>query len=200
MRFKNYFNNLEKYWSANFLALISVAFLFSFITWALINLVIFAFHSTSFSEYCKLAAEKYSLYSPIYPIIFFPVSCILSAGVSIFYIFIIISKKKWFSIANILPIIIIWIKFFAEMQGTINSSGCLVSFIFFPMTILGSLISIGIYLILLLLELIPKFRVPLSPVSQNNIFKKYIRVFYCFYFVIMCSIIYVIGLIIKYCA
>ena len=195
MKFKNYFNNLEKYWSANFLALISVAFLFSFITWALINLVIFAFHSTSFSEYCKLAAEKYSLYSPIYPIIFFPVSCILSAGVSIFYIFIIISKKKWFSIASILPIIIIWSKFFAEMQDIITYPGDFVIFLFLPMTILGFLISIGIYIILLLLELIPKFRVPLSPVSQNSIFKKYIRVFYCFYFVIMCSILYAIQLL-----
>ena len=127
-------------------------------------------------------------------------SFLISVCISISYLFVIISKKRWSILIGIFFIIIFLSIFFVSLYESFTLLGFLIPWCFLPMTVVTVLISIGIYLILLLLELIPKFRVPLSPVSQNSIFKKYIRIFYCFYFVIMCSFIYVIGLIIKYCA
>ena len=70
MKFNNYFNNLARYWSANFLALLSSTFLLSFITWLFVTLVELGFKATSFSEYIKLADLTCPLYSPVYSIIF----------------------------------------------------------------------------------------------------------------------------------
>ena len=201
MKFKNYFNNLEKYWSANFLALLSSTFLLFFTIWAFITLVGLAFQAASFSEFLELVDKICPLYNPIYLIIFFPISCSLAAYFSIFYIFIIISRKKWYIIVSILPIIIFLSKFLVKYKDFIEGTGFgdIVAFYLLPMTILGILISTGIYLFLLLLELIPKFRVPQSLVSQNKIFKKYIRVFYWFYFVITCTIICTVFYILFMC-
>ena len=191
MEFKNYFNNLEKYWSANFLALISSTFLLTFIIWILVNLVGLAFQAESFSKYIETVDKIYPLYSPIYLIIFFPASCYLSVRIFIFYIFIIISRKNWHIIASLLPIIIFFVKFFIETKDIMLGTGfgTMVFFYLLPITIIGIIISIGIYLILLLLELIPKFRVPQALVSQNIIFKKYVSFFYWLYLIIVCAII-----------
>lgn len=200
MKIKNYFNNLEKYWSANFLALLSSVFLLSFIVGMLINLVDLSSQVMSFSEYIELVDRKFPLYSPIYSIIFFPVSCFLSVRIFIFYLFIIISKKKWCIIVSILPILFFLSKFFVENRGAMEGTGFgdMVFFYLLPMSVVAFLISIGIYLILLLLELIPKFRVPQSLVSQTGIFKKYIRVFYWLYFIIICHIICILIYLITY--
>lgn len=186
MKFKNYFKNLERYWSANFLALLSSTFLLTFIIWNLINLVSFAFQAASFSEYLKLICQTYLYGIEGLIMVFFPVACYLSACISIFYIFIIIAKKKWCIILSILPILIFFSKFFAETKDVITSPGFgdIIFFYLMPMTVLEVLISIGIYFILLLLELIPKFRVPQSLVSQNRIYKIFIQVFYWLYFII----------------
>ena len=197
MKIKEYFKNLPEKWSAVFLASISSTFLLPFITWLLITLVKLGFKATSFSEYIKLADLTCPLYSPVYSIIFFPISCYILVHIFIFYIFIIVSKKKWCIIISILSILFLVSKIFIENKDMIGDSGFgdFVFFYLFPMTIIGVLISIGIYLILLLLELIPKFRVPQSPISQSNIFKNYIRFFYVFYFVIICTIIHFIKLL-----
>ena len=197
MKIKEYFKNLPEKWSAVFLASISSTFLLPFITWLLITLVKLGFKATSFSEYIKLADLTCPLYSPVYSIIFFPISCYILVHIFIFYIFIIVSKKKWCIIVSILSILFFVSKIFIEYKNIMGNTGFgdFVFFYLFPMTIIGVLISIGIYLILLLLELIPKFRVPQSPISQSNIFKKYIRFFYVFYFVIICTIIHFIKLL-----
>ena len=197
MKIKEYFKNLPEKWSAVFLASISSTFLLSFITWLLVTLVKLGFKATSFSYYIKLADLTCPLYSPVYSIIFFPISCYILVHIFIFYIFIIVSKKKWCIIISILSILFLVSKIFIENKDMIGDSGFgdFVFFYLFPMTIIGVLISIGIYLILLLLELIPKFRVPQSPISQSNIFKNYIRFFYVFYFVIICTIIHFIKLL-----
>ena len=197
MKIKEYFKNLPEKWSAVFLASISSTFLLSFITWLLVTLVKLGFKAASFSEYIKLADLTCPLYSPVYSIIFFPISCYILVHIFIFYIFIIIFKKKWCIIISILSILFFVSKIFIENKDMIGDSGFgdFVFFYLFPMTIIGVLISIGIYLILLLLELIPKFRVPQSPISQSNIFKNYIRFFYVFYFVIICTIIHFIKLL-----
>ncbi len=197
MKIKEYFKNLPEKWSAVFLASISSTFLLSFITWLLVTLVKLGFKAASFSEYIKLADLTCPLYSPVYSIIFFPISCYILVHIFIFYIFIIVSKKKWCIIISILSILFFVSKIFIENKDMIGDSGFgdFVFFYLFPMTIIGVLISIGIYLILLLLELIPKFRVPQSPISQSNIFKNYIRFFYVFYFVIICTIIHFIKLL-----
>ena len=197
MKIKEYFKNLPQRWSAVFLALLSSTFLLSFITWLFITLVELGFKAASFSEYIKLANLTCPLYSPVYSIIFFPISCYILVHIFIFYIFIIVSKKKWCIIVSILSILFFVSKIFIEYKNIMGNTGFgdFVFFYLFPMTIIGVLISIGIYLILLLLELIPKFRVPQSPISQSNIFKKYIRFFYVFYFVIICTIIHFIKLL-----
>lgn len=191
MRFKNYFNNLEKYWSANFLALLSSTFFLSFILWLLVNLVSLSFETTNLSEYIEFVTKLFS-YGISNTIIFFPISCFLLVRIFIFYIFIIISKQKWCIIASILAILIFLSKFFVDYKDFTKGTGFgdIVFFYLLPLTVLGTLISIGIYLILLLLELIPKFRVPSSLVLQNSIFKTYIRIFYRFYFVIILAILY----------
>ena len=197
MKIKEYFKNLPERWSAVFLALLSSTFLLSFITWLFVALVELGFKAASFSEYIKLADLTCPLYSPVYSIIFFPISCYILVHIFIFYIFIIVSKKKWCIIVSILSILFFVSKIFIEYKNIMGNTGFgdFVFFYLFPMTIIGVLISIGIYLILLLLELIPKFRVPQSPISQSNIFKKYIRFFYIFYFVIICTIIHFIKLL-----
>ncbi len=197
MKIKEYFKNLPERWSAIFLALLSSTFLLSFITWLFVTLVELGFKAASFSEYIKLADLTCPLYSPVYSIIFFPISCYILVHIFIFYIFIIVSKKKWCIIVSILSILFFVSKIFIEYKNIMGNTGFgdFVFFYLFPMTIIGVLISIGIYLILLLLELIPKFRVPQSPISQSNIFKKYIRFFYIFYFVIICTIIHFIKLL-----
>ena len=197
MKIKEYFKNLPEKWSAVFLASISSTFLLPFITWLLITLVKLGFKATSFSEYIKLADLTCPLYSPVYSIIFFPISCYILVHIFIFYIFIIVSKKKWCIIVSILSILFFVSKIFIEYKNIMGNTGFgdFVFFYLFPMTIIGVPISIGIYLILLLLELIPKFRVPQSPISQSNIFKNYIRFFYVFYFVIICTIIHFIKLL-----
>ena len=191
MKFKNYFNNLEKYWSANFLALLSSTFLVSFTIWVFVNLVSLAFQATSFSEFLELVSNSFS-FGPIYPIVFFPLSCLLSAYFSIFYILVIISKKKWCILVCTLSIIIIWCYFFTKYQELLkfeNGAGDLIFFYFFPASIIALLISMGLYIILLLLELIPKFRTPQSILSKNIIFKKYIKVSYWLYLLLICDII-----------
>ncbi len=103
-------------------------------------------------------------------------------------------EKKWCTIVSILFILIFVSKFSIENKDIMENTG-FGDFVFFyllPMTILEIFISIGIYLILLLLELIPKFRVPQSPVSQSSIFKKYIQFFYWLYFVIILVILAII--------
>lgn len=193
MKMKNYFNNLEKYWSANFLALIASVFFVSFILWILVHFVDLSFNVGSFSEYIELLKKSLS-YGIGYSIIFFPLSCCISAFVSIFYIFIIISRKKWCIVISLLTILIFLSKFIIENKDIMESTGFgdVVFFYLLPMSIIGILISIGIYLILLLLELIPKFRVPQSLFSQNSIFKKYIRIFYWCYFIIIFLILYIL--------
>ena len=191
MKIKEYFKNLPERWSAVFLALLSSTFLLSFVTWLFVALVELGFKAASFSEYFKLVSKllPYGIFTLI---IFFPVTCYILVHIFIFYIFIIISKKAWFTTASILTIIIYWSNYFAEMQEVLTNPGMFTAFFFFPMTLIGVPISIGIYLILLLLELIPKFRVPQSPVSQSSIFKKYIQFFYWLYFVIILVILAII--------
>ncbi len=192
MKFKNYFNNLEKYWSANFLALLAFTFFFFVITRIVINIVYFAFQATNFSEYIELLDKSY-LFGIEYPTFFFSITCFLSACISIFYIFIVISPQKWLINVSAFLILIFWCIFFVHIHEISKAPFVILSvfiaLIFVPMTFFSVLISIGIYLALLFLELIPKFKVPQSIISQNSIFKKYIRVFYCLYFVIICAII-----------
>ena len=195
MKIKEYFKNLPQKWSANFLALLSSTFLLSFVTWLFVALVELGFKAASFSEYIKLADLTCPLYSPVYSIIFFPISCYILVHIFIFYIFIIISKKTWLTTVSILTIIIYWSNYFAGMQEILTDPGIYAAFLFLPMTIIGVPILIGIYLILLLLELIPKFRVPQSPVSQSSIFKKYVRIFYWFCIVIILVIFVIVNYI-----
>ena len=191
MKIKEYFKNLPERWSAVFLALLSSTFLLSFVTWLFVALVELGFKAVSFSEYFKLVSKllPYGIFTLI---IFFPVACYILVHIFIFYIFIIISKKKWLTTVSILTIIIYWSNYFAEMQEILTDPGIYAAFLFLPMTAIGIPISIGIYLILLLLELIPKFRVPQSPVSQSSIFKKYVRIFYWFCIVIILIILAII--------
>ena len=191
MKIKEYFKNLPEKWSAVFLALLSSTFLLSFITWLFVALVELGFKAASFSEYFKLVSKllPYGIFTLI---IFFPVACYILVHIFIFYIFIIISKKKWLTTVSILTIIIYWSNYFAEMQEILTDPGIYAAFLFLPMTAIGIPILIGIYLILLLLELIPKFRVPQSPVSQSSIFKKYVRIFYWFCIVIILVIFVIV--------
>ena len=194
MKIKEYFKNLPERWSSVFLALLSSTFLLSFVTWLFVALVELGFKAASFSEYFKLVSKllPYGIFTLI---IFFPVTCYILVHIFIFYIFIIISKKAWFTTASILTIIIYWSNYFAEMQEVLTNPGMFTAFFFFPMTLIGVPILIGIYLILLLLELIPKFRVPQSPVSQSSIFKKYVRIFYWFCIVIILVIFVIVNYI-----
>ena len=191
MKIKEYFKNLPERWSAVFLALLSSTFLLSFVTWLFVALVELGFKAASFSEYFKLVSKllPYGIFTLI---IFFPVACYILVHIFIFYIFIIISKKTWLTTVSILTIIIYWSNYFAGMQEILTDPGIYAAFLFLPMTIIGVPILIGIYLILLLLELIPKFRVPQSPVSQSSIFKKYVRIFYWFCIVIILVILAII--------
>ena len=193
MKIKEYFKNLPERWSAVFLALLSSTFLLSFVTWLFVALVELGFKAASFSEYFKLVSKllPYGIFTLI---IFFPAACYILVHIFIFYIFIIISKKKWCTIVSILFILIFVSKFSIENKDIMENTG-FGDFVFFyllPMTILEIFISIGIYLILLLLELIPKFRVPQSPISQSSIFKKYVRIFYWFCIVIILIILAII--------
>ena len=191
MKIKEYFKNLPERWSAVFLALLSSTFLLSFITWLFVALVELGFKAASFSEYFKLVSKllPYGIFTLI---IFFPAACYILVHIFIFYIFIIISKKKWLTTVSILTIIIYWSNYFAGMQEILTDPGIYAAFLFLPMTAIGIPILIGIYLILLLLELIPKFRVPQSPVSQSSIFKKYVRIFYWFCIVIILVIFVIV--------
>ena len=194
MKIKEYFKNLPERWSAVFLALLSSTFLLSFVTWLFVALVELGFKAASFSEYFKLVSKllPYGIFTLI---IFFPVACYILVHIFIFYIFIIISKKTWLTTVSILTIIIYWSNYFAGMQEILTDPGIYAAFLFLPMTIIGVPILIGIYLILLLLELIPKFRVPQSPVSQSSIFKKYVRIFYWFCIVIILVIFVIVNYI-----
>lgn len=194
MKIKEYFKNLPEKWSAIFLASISSTFLLSFISWLIVILIDRGFRATSFSEYFELVSKAFP-YGFCYPEIFFPISCYLFVYIFIFYILIIISKKKWCTIVSILFILIFVCKPSIEIKDLIESTGFgdISIFYLLPLAILEILISIGIYLILLLLELIPKFRVPQSPVSQSSIFKKYIKFFYWLYFVIILVVLYPIS-------
>ena len=194
MKIKEYFKNLPERWSAVFLALLSSTFLLSFVTWLFVALVELGFKAASFSEYFKLVSKllPYGIFTLI---IFFPVACYILVHIFIFYIFIIISKKTWLTTVSILTIIIYWNNYFAGMQEILTDPGIYAAFLFLPMTIIGVPILIGIYLILLLLELIPKFRVPQSPVSQSSIFKKYVRIFYWFCIVIILVIFVIVNYI-----
>ncbi len=191
MKIKEYFKNLPERWSAVFLALLSSTFLLSFVTWLFVALVELGFKAASFSEYFKLVSKllPYGIFTLI---IFFPVACYILVHIFIFYIFIIISKKTWLTTVSILTIIIYWSNYFAGMQEILTDPGIYAAFLFLPMSAIGIPILIGIYLILLLLELIPKFRVPQSPVSQSSIFKKYVRIFYWFCIVIILVILAII--------
>ncbi len=194
MKIKEYFKNLPERWSAVFLALLSSTFLLSFVTWLFVALVELGFKAASFSEYFKLVSKllPYGIFTLI---IFFPVACYILVHIFIFYIFIIISKKTWLTTVSILTIIIYWSNYFAGMQEILTDPGIYAAFLFLPMSAIGIPILIGIYLILLLLELIPKFRVPQSPVSQSSIFKKYVRIFYWFCIVIILVIFVIVNYI-----
>ena len=194
MKIKEYFKNLPQKWNAVFLALLSSTFLLSFVTWLFVALVELGFKAASFLEYFKLVSKllPYGIFTLI---IFFPVACYILVHIFIFYIFIIISKKTWLTTVSILTIIIYWSNYFAGMQEILTDPGIYAAFLFLPMTIIGVPILIGIYLILLLLELIPKFRVPQSPVSQSSIFKKYVRIFYWFCIVIILVIFVIVNYI-----
>jgi len=200
MKFKEYFNNLEKYWSANFLALLSSVFCLFFVTRTVMIFIYYFFQAVNFSEYIELVCKTYP-FGLFYSVIFFPASCFLAVYISIFYIFVIISQKRWFIFVSVLLILISGSKYFALNDVVVNApfgSGLHILFYYIPMTIVTMLISIGIYIVLLLLELIPKFRVPKSIVSQNNIFKKYVQIFYWIYFILVCDIIYILIYVITY--
>ena len=196
MKIKNYFNNLEKYWSANFLALISSTFLLTFIIWILVNLVGSTFQAESFSKYVEIISNLFLFY-PLCILLIFPFSYFLFIFITIFYLFAIIFKKQWCIILGIVLGIISNFILLSIFFRIIGKAGAYVGLFILPLcitiTFIGILISIGLYPILLLLELIPKFRIPKSLISQNNIFKIYIRIFYLFYFVMIWSIFYSIN-------
>ena len=196
MKIKNYFNNLEKYWSANFLALISSTFLLTFIIWILVNLVGLAFQAESFSKYVEIISNLFLFY-PLCILLIFPFSYFLFIFITIFYLFAIIFKKQWCIILGIVLGIISNFILLSIFFRIIGEAGAYVGLFILPLcitiTFIGILISIGLYPILLLSELIPKFRIPKSLISQNNIFKIYIRIFYLLYFVMIWSIFYSIN-------
>lgn len=196
MKIKNYFNNLERYWSANFLALISSTFLLTFIIWILVNLVGLAFQAESFSKYVEIISNLFLCF-PLSIFMVFPFSCFLAICITIFYLFAIIFKKKWCIILGVVLGIISNFILLSIFFRIIGEAGAYVGLFILPLcitiTFIGILISIGLYPILLLLELIPKFRIPKSLISQNNIFKIYIRIFYLLYFVMIWSIFYSIN-------
>ena len=103
----------------------------------------------------------------------------------------ILSKKRSFVIINLLIILSFFITFFAlgyEAFNTSGVSGFLLIFCIYA-NILAVPIPILIYLILLIIEHFTKFRIKESLVLKSPVFKKYVKIFYCYSLLVIFSLL-----------
>ena len=194
MKFKDsvtqYWNDLPNKWSANFLALLGgvnfiIALIGAFIT--TLYDTILSSEPSNFIEVIKDFLSGILCYS----ISLCFISFILAACVTIPYILVILSKKRYFVIINLLIILSFFIVFFAlGYEGFNMTQGGGIYLVFFAFgNALAVPIPILIYLILLTIEHFSKLRIQESLVTRSNIFKKYIKIFYCYSMLVILSLV-----------
>lgn len=194
MKFKDsiaqYLNDLPNRWSANFLALLGgvnfiIALVGAFIT--VLYEILLSSEPSNFIEFIK----EFLFGILGYSIFFCFVSFVLAACIAIPYILMILSKKRSFVIINMLIILSFFITIFAlSYEGFNMTGGGGIYFVFFLfVNIFAVPIPILIYLILLIIEHFSKFRIKESLVLKSPVFKKYIKIFYCYSLLVIFSLL-----------
>ena len=194
MKFKDsiaqYLNDLPNRWSANFLALLGgvnfiIALVGAFIT--VLYEILLSSEASNFIEFIK----EFLFGILGYSIFFCFVSFVLAACIAIPYILMILSKKRSFVIINMLIILSFFITFFAfGYEGFNMTGGAGIYFVFFLFVNIFTVpIPILIYLILLIIEHFSKFRIKENLVLKSPVFKKYVKIFYCYSLLVIFSLL-----------
>ena len=193
MKFKDsiaqYLNDLPNRWSANFLALLgSVNIVLVIIT----ALVTAPYEKYSIITVYNLIKFIKSFISDIffYEIFLFIVSCFLTICIIIPYILTILSKNRSFIIINILVTLSFFISFLILNHFASDISGRTAIFSSFLLVNIFSVpILVIIYLILLIIEHFLKFRIKENLVLKSPVFKKYVKIFYCYSLLVIFSLL-----------
>jgi len=194
MKFKDsisqYLNDLPNRWSANFLALLGGVNFIIALVGAFITVLYDTFLSSEPSNFIEFI-KSFLSGTLIYSISLCFISFILAACIVIPYILMILSKKRSFVIINLLIILGFFIAFFALGYEIFNMTGG--SGIFFVFYIFANIfavpIPISIYLILLIIEHFSKFRIKENLVLKSPVFKKYVKIFYCYSLLVIFSLL-----------
>ena len=185
-----YLNDLPNRWSANFLALLGGVNFVIALVGAFITVLYETLSSSETSNFIKFIKEFLSG-TLIYSISLCFISFILAACIAIPYIHAILSKKRSAAITNLSIILVFFIVVFALGYEGFNMSGGVgiyhVFFIF--VNIFAVPIPISIYLILLIIEHFSKFRIKENLVLKSPVFKKYVKIFYCYSLLVIFSLL-----------
>ena len=185
-----YLDDLPNRWSANFLALLGgtnfiIALIGAFITMLYETLI--SSEPSNFIEFIK----EFLSGTLIYSISLCFISFILAACIAIPYILMILSKKRSVVIINLLIILSFFITFFALGYEAFNMTGGVG--IYHAFFIIGNILAVPIpiliYLILLIIEHITKFRIKESLVLKAPAFKKYVKFIYCYSLLVIFSLL-----------
>lgn len=187
MKFNNYFNNLARYWSANFLAALGfVSFLFGVTGVLALNYFDPSFTinitspeiKTKLIESCKLFVK--------FQTNLFPIICIIVILPAIVQITLLLNSKLKIRtqlcmlFGTIIICILPWFNFFNMHTG----GGIWLVFIpymFYPIIILAGVI----YIALLLIDLLQKPRINNQNLAENKFYRKIINIFFYYSLIIL---------------
>ena len=194
MKFKDsiaqHLNDLPNRWSANFLALLGCVNFIIALVGAFITVLYETLLSSEQSNFIEFIKEFLSG-TLIYSISLCFISFVLATCVAIPYILMILSKKRSFVIINMLIILSFFITIFALSYEAFNMTGG--GGIYHAFFIIGNILAIpipiSIYLILLIIEHFLKFRIKENLVLKSPVFKKYVKIFYCYSLLVIFSLL-----------
>ena len=185
-----YLNDLPNRWSANFLALLGCVNFIIALVGAFITVLYDTFLSSEPSNFIEFI-KSFLSWTLGYSISLCFISFILAACIVIPYILMILSKKRSFVIINMLIILGFFIAFFALGYEAFNMTGG--GGIYHAFFIIGNILAVPIpiliYLTLLIIEYFSKFRIKENLVLKSPVFKKYIKIFYCYSLLVIFSLL-----------
>ena len=185
-----YLNDLPNRWSANFLALLGCVNFIIALVGAFITVLYDTFLSSEPSNFIEFI-KSFLSGTLGYSISFCFISFVLAACIAIPYILMILSKKRSFVIINLLIILSFFITFFALGYEIFNMTGG--GGIYHAFFIIGNILAVPIpiliYLTLLIIEYFSKFRIKENLVLKSPVFKKYIKIFYCYSLLVIFSLL-----------
>ncbi|MBE7703786.1 MAG: hypothetical protein E7Z89_07040 [Cyanobacteria bacterium SIG28] len=195
--FKTYFNELPNKWSANFLAFMG----FNNILLALVGYVISVVYQFAIpNETLKLILAT-PVFLSVYAIAFLPVSCVIALILLIpFKILLKTNNSKVFKLNLILLLLFLLTCYILLTPFFDFTSGSAIYIVFIPIILFWIPISIlAIYLFLLWLENYKKLKIQNSILLENKYYKKYLKIFFIYGFVLFGIIellLFLIGVIV----